>query len=218
MRIGKEWETLLKPEFNKDYFTELIRVVKDEYLNETIYPKQSDIFSAFSYTSPSNIKVIIIGQDPYHSPEQAHGLAFSVPDGVRVPPSLRNIYKEIHADIGVKIPDSGNLEHWAKQGVLLLNATLTVRAGEAGSHQKLGWEKFTDTVIETLSKKQNKLVFMLWGRYAKEKGRNIDVTKHLVLEAAHPSPLSAYNGFFGCKHFSQCNAYLIKNNQKPIKW
>jgi uracil-DNA glycosylase len=164
------------------------------------------------------VRVVILGQDPYHGAHQAHGLSFSVPDGVKVPPSLKNIYKELHDDVGKDIPQVGNLEHWAKQGVLLLNATLTVRAGQPGSHQNKGWEQFTDAVIRKLSDDREHLVFMLWGNYAKAKGEHIDRTKHLVLEAAHPSPYSAHSGFFGCKHFSKANAYLKKNGLDPVQW
>lgn len=218
VQIEESWKTALATEFDKPYFIELAELVRQAYLSETAYPPPQLVFNAFAHTPFDRVRVVILGQDPYHGPGQAHGLSFSVPDGVRTPPSLRNMYKEIAADLGITPPASGNLERWADQGVLLLNATLTVRAGAAGSHQGLGWEHFTDAVIQKLSDEKEHLVFMLWGRYAQDKGKNIDGTKHLILKAAHPSPLSAHNGFFGCKHFSQCNQYLKETGSMPIKW
>ncbi len=176
------------------------------------------IFNAFNSTPFNQVKVVIVGQDPYHQPHQAHGLCFSVNDGIRIPPSLVNIYKEINLDLGTPIPTSGNLERWAKQGILLLNATLTVRAGSAGSHQGKGWEQFTDSIIDSLSSNRNNLVFMLWGSYAQKKGATIDQSKHLVMKSVHPSPLSAHRGFFGNKHFSRANEYLISKGKSPIEW
>lgn len=219
VKIEKSWKKALKSEFDKDYFKKLSQFVRGEYLNhKTIYPPAKFIFHAFEMTPLDQVKVVILGQDPYHGPKQAHGLSFSVPDGVKIPPSLLNIYKEIEDDLGIPPKDSGNLNHWAKQGVLLLNATLTVEARKAGSHQNQGWEIFTDRVIQILAEKKENLVFMLWGSYAQKKGAVIDENKHLVLKAPHPSPLSAYRGFFGCKHFSKCNHYLIKHNLEPINW
>jgi uracil-DNA glycosylase len=216
--IESSWKNILSHEFAQAYFDELTESVRGAYTDSVIYPAQNMIFNAFSLTPFDAVRVVILGQDPYHSAEQAHGLAFSVPDNVKIPPSLRNIYKEITADLGTTPPQSGNLERWAKQGVLLLNSTLTVRAGAAGSHQGLGWETFTDAVIKTISDKKTSVVFMLWGKYAQDKGVVIDSAKHLVLKAAHPSPLSAYNGFFGCKHFSRCNAYLREHKKREIAW
>jgi uracil-DNA glycosylase len=192
---------------------------QEEEQGTIVYPKHSDVFNAFNLTPFNEVRVVILGQDPYHGANQAHGLSFSVQKGVAVPPSLKNIYKELQADIpGFKIPAHGDLSSWAKQGVLLLNATLTVRAGEPGSHQKMGWEQFTDQAIRALSEQREGLVFMLWGRYAQAKASLINPTKHVVLTAAHPSPFSAYNGFFGCSHFSKANAYLVKKGEKPIVW
>ncbi len=218
IKIEPSWKEALKDEFKKPYFTELTAFVKNEYLSAKVFPPSKFIFNAFTLCPFDNVKVVILGQDPYHGDKQAHGLCFSVPEKVAVPPSLQNIYKEIVSDIGGTIPNHGNLEHWAKQGVLLLNATLTVRAHTAGSHQGKGWEKFTDAVIKTLSDKKGNLVFILWGNYAKKKGELIDFEKHLALQAAHPSPFSAYNGFFGSKHFSQTNDYLQKHGVGPIRW
>lgn len=216
--IENSWKKVLHDEFEKNYFVSLSAQIREAYLRETVYPPPKLVFNAFAHCSFDNVKVVILGQDPYHGVDQAHGLSFSVPDGVRLPPSLQNIYKEINDDLGIRVPKSGNLERWAKQGVLLLNATLTVRAGVAGSHQGLGWEQFTDAVIQKISDEKERVVFMLWGRYAQEKGKNIDINKHLVLTAPHPSPFSAHTGFFGCKHFSLCNKYLIEHKQKPIVW
>jgi len=216
--IETEWRSLLKEEFSKDYFVSLAAFVKQEYRTGTVYPPSDKIFSAFNHCKPGRCKIVIIGQDPYHGPNQANGLCFSVADGVKLPPSLKNIFKELQADINLLAPNTGNLESWAKQGVFLLNATLTVRAGEAGSHQKHGWEIFTDAVISALSKKSEGVVFMLWGAFAQKKEVLIDVNKHLILKAAHPSPLSAYNGFFGCRHFSKANSYLASKGREAVNW
>lgn len=218
IKIEQSWKDALAAEFNKPYFTELTNFVRTEYQKTKVYPSPKEIFAAFDHCPLDKIKVVIIGQDPYHNPNQANGLCFSVHDTVPVPPSLQNIFKEIHADLGLDIPKSGNLEHWADQGVLLLNATLTVRANQAGSHQNHGWETFTDAVIKYLSENKNGLIFLLWGNYAKQKGAVIDRTKHHVLTAAHPSPFSANNGFFGCKHFSKTNELLKNAGKKPIQW
>ncbi len=196
------------PEFEKEYFTRLVDFVKEEYRTTTIYPPGGLIFNAFDLCPFENVKAVIIGQDPYHGKGQAHGLCFSVRDGVAFPPSLMNIFKEVESDMGYKPFPTGNLGRWARQGVLLLNATLTVRAHQAGSHQRKGWEEFTDSVIKILNNEKENLVFFLWGAYAQRKGASIDKSKHLVLESVHPSPLSAYNGFFGNRHFSRCNEYL----------
>jgi len=211
------WKKALAEEFNKPYFTELATFIRSEYKNKTIYPPASRIFAAFNETPFDQVKVIILGQDPYHGPNQANGLSFSVAEGIRTPPSLQNIFKEIQSDIGTQVPQSGNLERWSQQGVLLLNATLTVQAGKPGSHQHKGWEEFTDSVIRVLNEKEH-LVFVLWGAYAQKKGEQIDQNKHLVLTSAHPSPFSADRGFFGSRPFSQANAYLVFNDQEPIKW
>lgn len=218
VEIEDSWKMALREEFEAEYFKMLSGQIREAYLSGSVYPPPKLVFKAFDNCPFEKVKVIILGQDPYHGPAQAHGLAFSVPEGVAIPPSLRNIYKEIKDDLGIEIPESGNLERWAEQGVLLLNATLTVQAGIAGSHQGKGWEQFTDAVVQKLSDEKEHLVFMLWGKYAQEKGKNIDTTKHLVLKAAHPSPLSAHNGFLGCKHFSKCNNYLKKHSHSPIKW
>lgn len=208
----------MSKEFKKPYFKSLTNFVKKEYNSQTIYPPAKLIFNAFNSTPFDQVKVVILGQDPYHNPDQAHGLSFSVLPPTKVPPSLRNIYKEIKTDIGDTANTSGDLTHWAKQGVLLLNATLTVRAHQANSHQKQGWEDFTNTVIKTISNQRKGVVFLLWGNYAKRKNTLIDHQKHLILEAPHPSPFSAYSGFFGCQHFSQANTYLASNGQKEINW
>lgn len=219
IKLEPSWKQLLETEFSKEYFQELIAFVKEEYKTGAVYPPGPLIFNAFDHCPVSETKVIILGQDPYHGPGQANGLAFSVNDGVRIPPSLRNIYQEIHDDLGKEIPETGNLERWAEQGVLLLNATLTVRAKQAGSHQDKGWEAFTDAAIKAISQKKENLVFMLWGSYAKKKAQVIENRKnHLILEAAHPSPFSADRGFFGCRHFSQANIYLAQNGKQAIKW
>ena len=218
VRLEKSWKELLKDEFNKPYFADLTKFVKEEYQNGTVYPPPKFIFNALDSLPVDKVKVVILGQDPYHGPGQAHGLSFSVPDGVIPPPSLVNIYKEIESDLGKKVPHSGNLERWAKQGVLLLNATLTVRARQAGSHQNKGWETFTDAVIHRLAETKDHLVFILWGNYAQRKGAFIDPTSHLVIKSAHPSPLSAHNGFFGSKPFSKTNQYLEVHGQTSIDW
>jgi uracil-DNA glycosylase len=218
IRIEPIWKEHLKEEFEKPYFTHLKIFVKREYEAHTVYPPGREIFSAFDSCPFDKTRVVIIGQDPYHGPEQANGLCFSVRDGVRVPPSLVNIFKEIKSDLGKPIPTSGNLMRWAQQGVLLLNATLTVRAAEAGSHQNMGWEQFTDAVIKVLSRKKKSIVFLLWGAYAQKKGEVIDRYKHLVLMSAHPSPFSAERGFFGNQHFSRTNEYLKNNGLPEIDW
>lgn len=218
VKIEESWKKHLAPEFEKPYFKDLTDFVREEYKKHRIYPPGSLIFNAFNLCPFDSAKVVIIGQDPYHGPGQAHGLCFSVNDNVPLPPSLVNIFKEIHDDLGKPVPASGNLTRWASQGVLLLNATLTVREHQAGSHQRHGWEEFTDAAIRCLAQEKEHLVFMLWGAYAQKKGAFIDRSKHLVLASAHPSPLSAYNGFFGNKHFSQANNYLIAHQQPPIDW
>lgn len=218
VKIEESWKERLKPEFEKSYFHTLITFVKEEKSHHTVYPPGSLIFNAFDKCPFDKVEVVIIGQDPYHGPGQANGLCFSVNDGVRQPPSLKNIFKEIEDDLGKPAPQSGNLERWAEQGVLLLNATLTVRANTAGSHQNKGWEEFTDEVIRKVSEEKENIVFILWGSYAQKKGQIIDTRKHLVLKAAHPSPFSAHNGFFGCKHFSKTNEYLRKIGKKEIDW
>lgn len=218
VKIAEDWKPLLASEFQKEYFRELAEFVKSEYQNHTVYPPGKQIFAAFEYCHWEDLKVVIIGQDPYHGAGQANGLCFSVKDGVRTPPSLQSIFKELKTDVGKDIPNSGNLEHWAKQGILMLNATLTVRANTAGSHQNKGWETFTDAVIQKISDEKEGLVFLLWGAYAQRKGQVIDKTKHLVLESAHPSPFAAHRGFFGNKHFSKTNAYLENRGEKMIAW
>lgn len=218
VKIEPAWKSRLQDEFGKEYFVRLAQFVKDEYSATTIYPPGSLIFNAFNLCPFENVKAVIIGQDPYHGPGQAHGLCFSVREGVDFPPSLINIFKEIESDLGIKRPTNGNLERWAAQGVLLLNATLTVRAHLAGSHQKKGWEQFTDSVISRLNNEKENLVFFLWGAYAQKKGEAIDRSKHMVLESVHPSPLSASRGFFGNKHFSRCNEYLSAHGKEPINW
>lgn len=219
VNIETSWKKVLESEFEEKYFKELVDFVKLEYKKSTVYPPAGFIFNAFKLTPFDKVKVVILGQDPYHQPHQANGLAFSVANEVKIPPSLVNIYKELESDLGVKTKNTGgNLENWAKQGVLLLNATLTVRANQAGSHQNKGWEKFTDAIVKILSEKKENLVFILWGSYAQKKGLIIDKSKHLVIRSAHPSPLSAYGGFFGSKPFSQTNSYLIFSGQEPIVW
>lgn len=218
VQIEQSWHEVLADEFEKEYFVQLTEFVREEYGKGQCFPPGRLIFNAFNLCPFDKVKVVIIGQDPYHSPGQAHGLCFSVNDGVRFPPSLQNIFKEIESDIGKPIPQSGNLTRWAQQGVLMLNATLTVRAHQAGSHQGHGWEQFTDRVIELLSERREHLVFILWGAYAQRKGAVIDREKHLVLASAHPSPLSAYNGFFGNRHFSRTNEYLTAHGIEPIVW
>jgi uracil-DNA glycosylase len=218
VKIEPTWQSRLKDEFDKEYFIKLSEFVKDEYKKKIIYPPGSLIFNAFNLCPFDKVKAVIIGQDPYHGPGQAHGLCFSVREGVGFPPSLINIFKEIEMDLGLSRPVSGNLERWAGQGVLLLNATLTVRAHQAGSHQKKGWEQFTDSVIQIINNEKQNIVFFLWGAYAQRKGESINRSKHLVLESVHPSPLSASRGFFGNSHFSKCNNYLIENGIEPIDW
>jgi len=218
VNIEESWKVRLQEEFNKDYFFELVHFVKKEYRSNTIYPSGNLIFNAFNHCPFENLKVVILGQDPYHGPGQAHGLCFSVKEGVSLPPSLINIFKEIEQDIGIPVPENGNLERWADQGVLLLNATLTVRAHQAGSHQNKGWEEFTDAVINLLANDKNNIVFLLWGSYAQRKAAFVDRKNHLVLESVHPSPFSANNGFFGNHHFSKTNQYLEQHNLKPITW
>ena len=218
MAITGAWEAALKPEFSKPYYRELYKKILSAYRTETVYPPSGEIFRAFYLTPLEQVKAVILGQDPYHQPGQAHGLCFSVNDGVQFPPSLLNIFKELKSDLGVEIPQSGNLTRWAQQGVLLLNATLTVREHQAGSHQNRGWEQFTDAVIQTLSEKKSGLVFILWGSYAQSKARLIDSGRHCILRSAHPSPLSAYRGFFGNHHFSLTNDYLSRTGKSIIKW
>ena len=218
VQIEESWKKALTPEFSKDYFIQLTDFVRKEYHETTVYPPGKLIFNAFNLCPFDNVKVVIIGQDPYHGPGQAHGLCFSVNDGIQPPPSLVNIFKEISSDLGKPVPQSGNLTRWAEQGVLLLNATLTVRAHQAGSHQRRGWEEFTDAVIRKLAKEKSNLVFILWGAYAQKKGAFIDRNKHLVLTSVHPSPLSAHNGFFGNHHFSLANDYLVKHGKTAIDW
>ena len=218
VRIEESWRERLQPEFDAPYFEQLTDFVRHEYATTRVYPPGREMFAAFEACPFDKVKVVILGQDPYHEPGQAHGLCFSVNDGVPFPPSLQNIFKEIHDDIGTPIPMSGNLTRWANQGVLLLYATLTVRAHQAGSHQNRGWERFTDAVIHRLADEREHLVFMLWGAYAQRKGEFIDRTKHLVLQSPHPSPLSAHRGFFGNHHFSRTNEYLVAHGMEPILW
>lgn len=218
VQIERSWQEKLQQEFDQPYFEELIQFVKKEYAQGTCYPPGALIFNAFNLCPLTNVKVVLIGQDPYHEPGQAHGLCFSVNDGVPFPPSLRNIFQEIQTDTGKPIPPSGNLTRWAEQGVLLLNATLTVRAHAAASHQRRGWEEFTDAVIRLVSAEREHVVFILWGSYAQSKAPLIDASRHCILRSAHPSPLSAYRGFFGNHHFSICNQYLQQNNIEPINW
>ncbi|NYI49871.1 uracil-DNA glycosylase [Macellibacteroides fermentans] len=218
VKIEESWKERLSGEFEKDYFRQLIGFVKEEYKRTTVYPPGPHIFEAFNACPFNQVKVVILGQDPYHEPGQAHGLCFSVQDGTPYPPSLVNIFKELETDLGIQRPASGNLLRWASQGVLLLNATLTVRAHQAGSHQNKGWETFTDAVIHRLAEERRHIVYILWGSYAQKKGAFIDTKQNLVLKSAHPSPLSAYRGFFGNKHFSKTNEYLQANGQQPISW
>lgn len=218
VKIADSWKKHLQEEFGKSYFRELAEFVKEEYTKHTIYPKGSQIFSAFDACAIEDLKVVILGQDPYHGAGQANGLCFSVAKGVKTPPSLKNIYKELHTDIGKEIPDHGDLSSWSEQGVLMLNATLTVRASTPGSHQKKGWEEFTDAVIQCIDREKENVVFMLWGAYAQKKGAAINRGKHFVLTSPHPSPFSAHKGFLGNQHFSKCNAFLKKNNLEEIAW
>jgi len=216
--IHDSWKEVLTDEFRSDYFKQLKLFLTEEKKKFKVYPPGNKIFSAFDHTPFDKVKVIIIGQDPYHGAGQAHGLCFSVPEGIKPPPSLVNIFKEMKSDLDLPIPANGNLEKWAKQGVLMLNATLTVRANTAGSHQNKGWESFTNAAIKFLSDKKENLIFILWGKYAQDKETLIDAEKHYILKAAHPSPFSAYNGFFGCRHFSKTNELLKKNGLKEIDW
>ena len=216
--ISNDWLEPLKEEFKKPYYKSLYQKVNEEYQTQTIYPSADDLFNAFHFTPLCEVKVVILGQDPYHGEGQAHGLCFSVQKGVEIPPSLVNIYKELQDDLGCTIPDHGYLKKWADQGVLLLNTVLTVRAHQANSHRGIGWEEFTDAAIKILNEQDRPIVFMLWGSPARAKKTMLTNPKHLILEAPHPSPLSAYRGFFGCRHFSKCNAFLIKNGLDPIDW
>ncbi len=218
VQIEDSWKQVLNDEFEKPYFKQLTTFVKDEYSTQVIYPRGKHIFEAFNLCPFNNVKVVILGQDPYHGPGQAHGLCFSVPAGVDFPPSLRNIFKELRDDMGIAIPMTGNLSGWAQQGVFLLNATLTVRANQAGSHQKKGWETFTDKVIELIATQNEHVVFILWGAYAIQKEQLIAAQKHLILKSVHPSPLSASRGFFGNHHFSTANQYLEQHHKTPINW
>lgn len=218
VKIEQSWKVRLYDEFEKEYFIRLSEFIKEEYRTKTIYPPGSLIFNAFDLCPFDKVRTVIIGQDPYHGLGQAHGLCFSVRDGIEFPPSLKNIFKEIESDLGYKPSGSGDLSRWARQGVLLLNATLTVRAHMAASHQKKGWEVFTDAAISVLNREKDHLVFLLWGAYAQKKGESIDRSRHLVLESVHPSPLSASRGFFGNRHFSRCNEYLIEKQIEPIDW
>jgi uracil-DNA glycosylase len=218
MAITGRWAEALKPEFGKPYYAKLYRTVLKEYRTREIYPPSTDIFNAFAFTPLEKVRVVILGQDPYHEPGQANGLCFSVHKGVRIPPSLVNIYKELHDDLGCAIPDHGDLTKWAKQGVMLLNTVLTVRAHAANSHKEIGWQEFTDAAIRVLANEDRPLVFILWGGQARKKKSMITNPKHLIIESAHPSPLSAYNGFFGSRPFSRCNDYLSKNGYDPIDW
>ena len=218
VNIGNEWDELLKGEFEKEYYLKLREFLKKEYFTQKVYPDMYDIFNALKYTSYSDVKAVIIGQDPYHGPGQAHGLCFSVQKGVAVPPSLQNIYKEIYSDLGIPPASHGYLKKWADSGVLLMNTVLTVRAGQANSHKGMGWEFFTDRVIELLNQRDKPIVFLLWGGNAKQKLRLITNPAHLILQAAHPSPLSAFNGFFGCRHFSRANQFLEEHGMTPVDW
>ena len=216
--ITNDWADKLKDEYKKDYYKKLFSFISEEYSKHTVYPPGDDIFNAFHLTPLSNLKCVIIGQDPYHEPNQAHGLSFSVKPGVDIPPSLANIYKELESDLGCYIPNNGYLVKWAEQGVLLLNSVLTVRAHEAASHKGKGWENFTDAVIRIVNEVDRPIVFLLWGGFARSKKSMLNNPKHLILEAPHPSPLSVYRGFYGCKHFSKANNFLIENGLTPIDW
>ena len=218
VNLGNDWDELLESEFQKDYYLQIRQFLKSEYSTRVIYPSMHDIFNALKYTSFKDTKVVIIGQDPYHGVGQAHGLCFSVKKGVKAPPSLQNMYKEIYAEYGYSIPDHGELTYWAEQGVLMMNTVLTVRESQPNSHKGMGWEIFTDNVISLLNLRPEPMVFLLWGANARAKKKIITNPNHLVLESAHPSPLSAYNGFFGCRHFSKCNAFLKEHNLKEIDW
>ena len=218
VKIAADWQEILQPEFDKPYFEQLTQFVRAEYGATTVYPAGRNIFRAFDKCPFADLKVVIIGQDPYHGVGQANGLCFSVNDGVPFPPSLQNIFKEIQSDLGVAVPQSGNLDRWAEQGVLLLNSVLTVRAHEAASHAGRGWEQFTDAVVRTINERKQGVVYILWGSYAQRKGQVVDTSRNFVLKSVHPSPLSVYRGFFGCKHFSQANAYLQRVGKTPIIW
>lgn len=218
VRIEESWKRKLKDEFEQPYFSSLTEFVRQEYHARQVFPPGNLIFNAFNLCPFDRVKVVILGQDPYHNPGQAHGLCFSVTDGTEFPPSLVNIFRELNRDLGVPVPSTGNLERWARQGVLLLNAILTVRAHEAASHQNKGWEKFTDAAVSALNRNRENIVFMLWGNYAQNKGVSIDTARHMVLKTVHPSPLSASRGFFGCSHFSRCNEYLISKGLTPVDW
>lgn len=218
VRIAEDWKEVLHEEFTKPYFDELVEFVKHEYASGVVYPAGANIFRAFDKCPFDKLKVVIIGQDPYHGPGQANGLCFSVARGVQFPPSLQNIFKEVHSDIGTPIPESGELDRWAEQGVLLLNAVLTVRAHQAASHAGRGWEKFTDAVVRAIAERKSEVVYMLWGSYAQKKGAIANPANNLILKAVHPSPLSAYRGFFGCKHFSEANKYLESVGKTPVVW
>ena len=216
--IGNDWDNILKDEFNKDYFKKLMLTIRDEYNKKIIFPRKDEVFKAFRYTPYQNVKVVILGQDPYHGDGEAEGLSFSVPKNIKIPPSLINIYKELHNDLGITPPNHGNLSSWAKEGVLLLNSVLTVIKDHAASHEGLGWETFTDNVIKLINEKDTPVVFILWGRFARSKKKLIDNPIHLVIESAHPSPLSAYNGFFNSHPFSKTNDFLISKGIRPINW
>ncbi len=218
VKISPDWKEALAEEFDKSYFADLVDFVKKEYLRARVYPQGKNIFRAFDKCPFDDLKVVIIGQDPYHGEGQANGLCFSVGDGIQFPPSLQNIFQEVHTDTGAPIPASGNLDRWAEQGVLLLNAVLTVRAHEAASHAGMGWERFTDAVVRAIAERKKNVVYMLWGSYAQKKASFVDPSANCVLKTVHPSPLSAYRGFFGCRHFSQANAYLESVGKEPIKW
>ena len=218
VNIGNSWDLLLKEEFEKEYYLNLRRFLKNEYATKTIYPDMYDIFNALKYTPYEDVKVVILGQDPYHGPGQAHGLCFSVKEGVEPPPSLKNIFREIESDTGIKMSGTGELTAWAKQGVLLLNTVLTVRQGQPNSHKGMGWEILTDKIISLLNERNEPVVFLLWGANARSKKKLITAPQHLILETVHPSPLSAYNGFFGCRHFSKTNEFLSKIGKKNINW
>lgn len=218
VNIGNEWDELLKEEFEKDYYLKIRQFLIQEYKTRKIFPSKYDIFNALKYTTYSDVKIVLLGQDPYHGVGQAHGMCFSVQPGVPQPPSLQNVFKELNADLGIKIPQSGTLTSWASQGVLLLNTVLTVRESQANSHKGIGWEIFTDRIISILNEREKPMVFLLWGANARQKKQIITSTNHLILECAHPSPLSAYNGFFGCRHFSKANAFLHDSGQVPIDW
>ena len=218
VRIANDWKEILNVEFSKPYFEELVKFVKEEYASREIFPKGSNIFRAFDKCPLDKLKVVIIGQDPYHGPGQANGLCFSVGEGMPFPPSLQNIFKEVQSDIGTPIPESGELDRWAEQGVLMLNAVLTVRAHEAASHAGRGWEHFTDAVVRAIAERKEGVVYMLWGSYAQKKGAMVNSSQNLVLKAVHPSPLSVYRGFFGSRHFSKANDYLVSVGKTPIEW